>query len=270
MEKQFEKSTFWGRLKSMLAVDFRRMLTVRFFYIMLGIALVTPVLILVMTTMMDGTVSVDPTTGKETVMEGFDSVWQAVGTVSASGGDGAAMGMDIVSMCNINLVFFGVTVLACAFIADDFRSGYAKNLFAVRARKGDYIFSKTLACWVGGGLMLAAFFVGAMLGGAVAGLPFATEGFHAGNILCCMLAKLFLMGVFVAIYTLTSVIAKEKLWLSVLLSLGGGMLLFTMIPMLTPIDAGLVQVLLCLLGGGLFCVGLGAIAKAVLERGDIL
>ena len=74
MEKQFEKNSFGKRVKSMLAVDFRRAFTTPFYYIMLGIAFVVPILVLVMTTMMDGTVSVDPQTGKETVMEGFDSV----------------------------------------------------------------------------------------------------------------------------------------------------------------------------------------------------
>ncbi len=269
MEKQFEKSTFFGRLKSMLAVDFRRMFTMRFFYIMAGIALVMPVLILVMTTMMDGSVSVDPTTGKETVMEGFESVWLSIGTVAGGASDGA-MAMDLVSMCNINLVFFVSCVLVCAFIADDFRSGYTKNLFAVRAKKTDYVFSKTLVCYVGAGLMLLAYFVGTLLGGAIAGLPFALEGFTVGNIFCCMIAKLFLMGVFVAVYALMAVIAKQRLWLSILLSLGVSMLLFTMVPMITPINATFINVVLCLVGGGVFAVGLGAIARLLLVKRDIL
>ena len=69
------------RLGSMLAVDFRRMFTSRYFYILLGVALAIPVLVLVMTTMMDGSVSVDPNTGVETTVEAFDSVWQAIGAL---------------------------------------------------------------------------------------------------------------------------------------------------------------------------------------------
>ena len=53
------KNTF-KQTKSMLAVDFRRMFVMPLFYIMLGISFVMPILILVMTTIMDGTVSVDP------------------------------------------------------------------------------------------------------------------------------------------------------------------------------------------------------------------
>lgn len=69
MEKKFEHNSFGKRLKSMLSVDFGRMFTQRLFYIMMGIAVVIPILVLVMTTMMDGTVSVDPNTGVETTME---------------------------------------------------------------------------------------------------------------------------------------------------------------------------------------------------------
>jgi hypothetical protein len=71
----FEKNTFKRRLKSMLGVDFRRLLTSPLYYIMLCVSLVMPILILVMTTMMDGSVSVNPQTGEETVMEGFKNVW---------------------------------------------------------------------------------------------------------------------------------------------------------------------------------------------------
>lgn len=253
MEKRFEKSTFRGRLGSMLAVDCRRMLVSPFFRIMLGIALVIPILILVMTTLMDGSVSVNPQTGVETVMEGFDHVWQAIGSLSSAGG---AMAMDLVGMCNINLIFFMAAVFICVYIADDFRSGYAKNLFAVRAKKGDYIISKTVMCFVAGALMLLCFFLGSMIGGAVAGLPFDVEGVTVSNIVLCMLSKIFLMLVFVAIDVTMSVIAKQKTWLSMILSLCVGMLLFMMIPMLTPLDATVMNVLICLIGGLLFAVGL--------------
>ena len=80
----FERNTFKKRLTTMLKVDFRRMFTSPFAYIMLGISLVMPVLILVMTTMMDGTVSVNPQTGVETVIEGFDNVWQVIGRILIS------------------------------------------------------------------------------------------------------------------------------------------------------------------------------------------
>ena len=112
MEKKFQHNSFGTRLGSMLAVDFRRMFKTPLFYIVTGICFVVPVLILVMTTMMDGSVSVDPTTGVETVMEAFDSTWQIIGSVSSESAEaGASMDMSMTSMLNINMLYFAVAVL---------------------------------------------------------------------------------------------------------------------------------------------------------------
>lgn len=264
---KFEHKTFGKKLKTMLAVDFRRMFKSPIFYIMIGVALVIPALILVMTTMMDGTVSVDPTTGAETVMEGFDNVRQSIGSVS---GESSEMSMDLTSMCNINMMYFLAAVLICIFIADDFRSGYAKNLFTVRANKADYVISKTLIGFVGGAAMLIAYFVGTMLGGAISGLPFALGALTVGNIVMCMLAKVFLMLVFVAIFVLVSVATKQKLWASIIGSLGASMLLFTMIPMMTPLNSSIMNVMMCLIGGVLFSIGLGAVSKMILSKTSLV
>ncbi len=270
MEKKFEKFTFSKRLSSQLRVDSRRMFMTPLFYILLGIAVAVPILILVMTTLMDGSVSVNPQTGEETIVEGFDYVWQIIGSVSSSGGDAAAMEMDMAAMCNINLLYFGVAVLVSLFVSNDFKSGYCKNLFTVRAKKSDYIISKALICVIAGIILVAGFFMGSLLGGAIAGLPFTMEGFNTGSLVMCMISKLALMAVFVPIYLLASVIAKSKTWLSMVISLALGMLLFMMIPALTPLDATAMNVILCAAGGLLFSVCLGAISRAVLSKKDIL
>ena len=255
MDVKFEKNTFQKRLKSMLQLDFRRMFTTSLFYIMIGISLVMPILILVMTTMMDGTVSVNPQTGKETVIEGFKNVWQIIGSVS---GSSAGMSMDITSMCNINMMFFVIAAFVCVFVSDDFRSGYSKNLFTVRSNKTDYVVSKSIVCFVAGASMILAFFVGSMLGGIFAGLPFTLEGVTVGNIIMCILSKMALVSIFTAIYLMASVIAKQKLWLSLILAFGIGMLMFMMIPIITPLNATIINVILCLVGGAMFSVGVGS------------
>ena len=266
---RFEKSSFSKRMKSMLKVDFRRMFKSRLFYILIACALVIPILMTVMMTMMDGSVSVDPQTGVETVIHGPENAWQSIGTLPTA--DGAAMGgMDVMAMCNINMMFMLVAVFICLFISDDFRSGYAKNLFTVRVKKGDYVISKTIAGFVCGTFMLIAYFIGAMLGGAISGLSFDLAGLTAGNIVMCMIAKVFLMFVFVAIFVLVSVAAKQKAWLSICGSLGGGMLLFMMVGMITPLGSTMMNVLLCLVGGVLFAVGLGAISKTVLNKTSLV
>ena len=251
----FETQTFQKRFRTMLKVDFRRMFTMPLVYIMWGVGLVIPILILVMTTMMG-----EPAEG-EAAMETFANVWQAIASPS-----GAGMSMGLTGMCNINLMYFLTAVLVCIFVADDFRSGYAKNLFTVRARKTDYAASKTLVGFAGGVGLILSYFIGAMIGGAIAGLPFDPGTAGAGNIVMCMLAKIFLVGVFVSIFTLISVAAKQRLWLSVLGSLAAGMLLFTMVPMMTPLDSTVLNVVLCLAGGALFGVGLGAASALVLGK----
>jgi len=268
MEKvmKFEKISFAGRIKSMLNVDFRRMFKSKLFYILIACFLVMPILMTVMMSMMDGSVSVNPQTGVETIMEGPENAWQNIGTLPGEplGGD------EIFMMCNINMAFMGVAVFVCLFISDDFRSGYAKNLFTVRAKRGEYVVSKTVSGFLCGTFMLIAYFIGSMLGGAISGLSFDLHGLNAGNIAMCMLAKVFLMLVFVSIFTLISVAAKQKAWLAICGSLGGGMLLFMMVSMITPLGSTFINVILCLAGGTLFAVGLGAASKAVLKKTSLV
>ncbi len=263
----FEKFGFSKRMKSMLKVDFKRMFKSRVFYILIACALVMPILMTVMMAMMDGSVSVDPQTGVETVMKGPENTWQNIGTLP--GGE-AMGGSEIFMMCNINMVFMIVAVFVCLFISDDFRSGYAKNLFTVRAKKGDYIISKTLAGFVCGAFMLVAYFIGSMLGGAMSGLSFELHGLTVGNIVMCMLAKILLMLVFVPIFVLISVAAKQKAWLSICGSLGGGMLLFMMVSMITPLGSTFINVVLCLAGGAMFAFGLGAASNVVLKKTSLV
>ena len=226
--------------------------------------------------MMDGSVSVNPQTGEETIIEGFDNVWQIIGAVSQpntstnASGDMAAMDMSITSMCNINMLYFAIAALVCIFVADDFISGYAKNLFTVRAKKTDYVASKTLVLTFGAAMMILAFFVGSLVGGAVSGLSFEMVGFNAMNLVMCVLSKMVLVSVFVPIYIIMSVVAKQKLWMSILLSMMVGMFLFMMIPMLTPLNATPVHVLLCFVGGVGFGVGLGAISNLVLKKTSLV
>ena len=258
----FEKVPFSRRAHSMLRVDLRRMLRAKRFYILIASALVLPILMTVMMSMMDGSVSVNPQTGEETVMRGPENAWQNIGTLPGEplGGD------EIFMMCNVNMMFMAVAVFVCLFISDDFRSGYAKNLFTVRAKKTDYVLSKTLVGLVCGALMLTAYFLGSVLGGAIAGLSFDLHGLGVGNLVACYLAKILLMPVFVSIFTLISVAAKQRTWLGICGSLGGGMLLFMTVSMITPLSSSLLNVALCGVGGVLFAFGLGAISNIVLKK----
>lgn len=261
------KNSFSKRLGSMLKLDFRRMGKSRLFYILLACALVMPILMTVMMAMMDGSVSVDPQTGVESVMRGPENTWQNIGVLP--GGEKMG-GMEVFSMCNINMIFMIVAVFICLFVSDDFRSGYAKNLFTVRAKKGDYVISKIAAGVFCGTLMLILYFLGAVLGGAISGLSFELHGLTYTNLAMCMLAKIFLMPVFISIFVLVSVAAKQKAWLSLCGSLGGGMLLFMMVGMITPLGSTMMNVILCLAGGALFALGLGIAGQTVLQKTSLV
>ena len=265
MSANLKTNDFAKRLKSMLKVDARRMFTMPTVWIMFGVSLALPILILVMTSFMGGT-TVNPQTGVEETIETFTNVWQAIG--SAGGG----MGMDLTSMCNINLLYFLVAIFVCLFVGEDFKSGYVKNLFTVRSKKLDYVLSKTIVLFVSAVAMFLLYFVGAMIGGGIAGLSFdvVSVGASAGGIVACMISKVFFALVFVSIALTLAVVGKQRLWLSVLGSLAAGMLLFTMIPMMTPLDSGAFNVVLCVLGGPLFAAGLGAVSNVILNKTSLV
>ena len=274
-ERVFPSHSFASRLNTMFRVDARRMFGTPLFWVCLGIAFAIPILVLVMTSGFGG----------EGI--GFTNTWQIIGSESANigammagmagamdGGDAAAATgagmMDMTAMMNINLMYFMMGVFVCLFVAEDFRSGYVKNLFTVRARKTDYVASKTIIGFLAGALFLIAFFIGGVVGGSVAGLPMDLGATGVSGLVMCMLAKIFLAAVFVAIFLLMSVIAKSRSWMSIGLSLFGGMLLFMMIPMLTPLDSGVMNVGMCLAGGAIFAAAIGAVSNMVLKKSSLV
>ncbi|MDE5722277.1 MAG: hypothetical protein K2I30_06040 [Clostridia bacterium] len=264
MKSKHKKYDFMKSLKSMLKVDFKRMFTMPLVYIMAGVSFFLPVLILVMTTMTGGNSS-DGAANGEAAMQTFTNVWQSISSLS-----GTQMSMDLTGMCNVNMLYFLVAVFVCIFVAEDFRSGYAKNLFTVRSKKLDYVISKSLAGFAGGAIMIIAYFVGAIIGGAVAGLSFDVGAAGASGIVACMFSKIFMTAVFASIALLLGTVAKQKLWLSILGSLAAGMLLFTMIPMITPLDSSFLNVIMCLSGGALFGLGLGAVSNLILNKTSLV
>jgi len=66
------------------------------------------------------------------------------------------------------------------------------------------------------------------------------------------------------------VIAKQRLWLSMLLSLMLGMFLFNLIPAVTPLTSTILNVFLCLAAGALAGTGLGSLSGFILRKRDIL
>ncbi|MBR1781846.1 MAG: ABC transporter permease [Oscillospiraceae bacterium] len=269
---QFPSHSFSRRLNSMLRVDARRMFATPLFWVCLGVSFAIPILVLVMTGMVGGAADGLMFTNTWQIIESSGGGMMAAMGGALSGGDAAAAEaeMDMTGMMNINLMYFLIGVFLCLFTAEDFRSGYAKNLFTVRARKTDYVASKTIIGVIAGALFLLAFFLGGVFGGSVAGLSFDLGDAGIRGLVMCMLAKIFLSAVFVSIFLLMSVFAKGRSWMSICLSLFGGMLLFMMIPMLTPLNSGVGNVGMCLVGGAIFAAAIGAVSNAVLKKTSLV
>ena len=180
------------------------------------------------------------------------------------------MTMDIASMCNIDMMFFAVAVLVCLFVSADFKSGFQKSLFTIRSNKVDYVVSKTLTCFIGGASLILAYFIGALLGGAISGLSFELVNITSVNIVMCILSKMLLVLVFAPIFITMSVIGKQRTWLSTILSFSVGMLLFMMVSMITPLNATILNVILCIAGGAMFSFGLGAVSNTILKKSSLV
>ena len=271
-EKKFKRFTFSNRLMSMLKLDFKKLLKTPLFYLMIGIAFMIPVLILVMTTMTAGSESIDRVTGEVVITpQMYFNVFQAINPLS-NGGSAYPYGEvnALEKMCNIDMMYFASAVFMSIYISEEFRSGFSKNLFTVRADKTDYIISKTAIGYVSGIIFILAYFIGALLGGAIAKLSFETIGFTISNVIMCILSKSFLMGLFVSIFIIMCVIGKQKTWLSIILSLSVGMIMFMMVSLISPLDSTIVNVLLTFIGGIIFAIGLGLISKTILKKGNIL
>lgn len=121
-----------------------------------------------------------------------------------------------------------------------------------------------------GMIMLVLYLLGSIIGGKISGLSFTLDGFTMGNILMCMLAKIFLLLVFISIYLVISIVGKYRTWLSMLLAMGVSMLLFMMIPSASLLNSTLMNVILSLVGGLIFGIGIGSISNIVLKKSSLV
>lgn len=137
-------------------------------------------------------------------------------------------------------------------------------------RKKRLCFSKTLVGFIACAFMIVFYFIGALIGGGIAGLSFDVGSAGVGGIIMCLISKIFLMVLFVSLAVLMSTIGKQRLWLSIIISLCVCMLLFTMIPMMTPLDSNFLNVIMCLVGGVLFAIGLGVVSNLILSKTNLV
>jgi len=63
---------------------------------------------------------------------------------------------------------------------------------------------------------------------------------------------------------------KQKTWMSLIGSFVVCMLMFMMVPMITPLDSGIINVVGCLVGGLVFAFGLGAVSNVILNKTNLI
>ncbi len=194
---QFEKPSFFARLKGMLGVDLYRLFHTPLFYIFLAIAAIIPAL-----------VSMGATTEGEAANM-FTNAWQIIAADSP-----LYIVHDMGEYANMNMVFIFGGIMVSIFIGHDYRSGYVKQLFTTHAKKEDYMISKTLVSAFSMVCMCGTYFIGGTISGATTGLPFTI---NAGSLVCAILGKMIMSLGWASLYTFINIIFRRKFGISIAL-----------------------------------------------------
>ena len=193
---QFERPSFFTRLKGMLGVDFYRLFHTPLFYIFLGIAAIIPALV----TMGAGN-------GANAGM--FSTAWQIIAADSP-----IYVVHDMGEYANMNMVFLFGGIMVSIFIGHDYTSGYVKQLFTTHAKKEDYMISKTALSAFSMACMCGTYFIGGTIAGATGGLSFAV---NAGSLICAIFGKVILCLGWASLYTFINIIFRRKFGISIAL-----------------------------------------------------
>ena len=195
---QFEKPSFFKRLKGMLGVDFYRLFHTPLLYIFLCIAALIPALVSM------GSMGAD---GETAGM--FTNAWQII----AANNPLYIIG-DMGDYANMNMVFIFGGIMISIFIGHDYKSGYVKQLFTTHAKKEDYMISKTLLGAFSMVCMCVTYLIGGMVAGAATGLPFTI---NAGSLIIAILGKMIMSLGWASLYTFINVIFRSKFGISIAL-----------------------------------------------------
>lgn len=113
----------WKRVINLFKMDLRKMVRGKVFYIMIGVSVFIPIMML-------------------TQMPGVDSTLFLGGT---SGGTSEAFGGGTMGL---NFLWILTGILLCIYIGTDYSTGFIKNIVTAHANKLDYIISKEMIALV--------------------------------------------------------------------------------------------------------------------------
>lgn len=198
---QFEKPSFFKRLKGMLGVDFYRLFHTPLLYIFLGVAAIIPALVSMGA--MGGGAEGAETAGM------FTNAWQIIAAKHP-----LYVINDMGDYANMNMVFIFGGIMISIFIGHDYKSGYVKQLFTTHSKKQDYMMSKTLLGAFSMTCMCVTYMIGGMISAAGTGLPFTVD---AGSLICAILGKVIMSLGWASLYTFINIIFRSKFGISIAL-----------------------------------------------------
>ncbi len=196
---EFKNPSLIDRIKSMLSVDFYRLLHTPLFYIFLAIAAIIPAMVSCFTMLPDQ---------NGNVMEPlYSNVWQIIASNKS-----LYVIESIADYANMNMVFIFGGIMVSIFIGHDYSSGYVKQLFTTHAKKQDYMISKTITCAFAISCMCITYLVGGILGGAFAGYDWNV---NVGSLLIAILGKIIMSLGWASLYTFLNIIFRRYFGISI-------------------------------------------------------
>ena len=199
---EFRKPSFIERIKSMLSVDFYRLLHTPLFYIFLSIAAIIPAMVSCFTMLPDQ---------NGNVMEPlYSNVWQIIAS-----NESLYVVKSIADYANMNMVFIFGGIMVSIFIGHDYSSGYVKQLFTTHAKKQDYMISKTITCAFAIICMCLTYLIGGIVGGVFAGYKWNV---NVGSLIIAIFGKIIMSLGWASLYTFLNVIFRKNFGISILSS----------------------------------------------------
>lgn len=252
------------RVRSMLKLDFYRLFHTPAFYIMLAIAAIIPAMILTMSGIEPPTVTT-PHSASVTIAPAieFANTWKLI---ESTGGSAAADApLDFGNYANINMLFIFAGLLMAIFVAHDYSSGFVKNIFTVHSKKIDYVISKSAIGIFSGAGMIATYLFGTVIAGLFTGKAFDV---NVSGLILCLISKMFLMGIFCALFLRIAVFFRNRLWLTIVFTFLFGMMLYPAASIAT-LNSTIVTLLITLIAGVIGAVGIGAVSTLILKKRDL-
>lgn len=247
----------------MLKLDFYRLFHTPAFYIMLLIAAIIPAMVLGMSGANASAAGVGSAAGTvQTII--YTNTWQLI--ESTGGSTVGANPMDFGGYANINMVFIFAGLLMAIFVAHDYSSGFVKNIFTVHSKKIDYVISKSAVGIFGGVGMIITYLLGTVVAGLFTGKAFDV---NVGGLVMCLVSKMFLMGIFCALFLAISVFFRNKLWLTIIFTFLFGMMFYPAASVAT-LNSSLFTAFASLIAGVIGAIAIGAVSTVILKKRDLV